>query len=71
MIQRQLVTCRLTLLDSIHAIQYLVPNLTPPYLLLKYHVKANCWISCGKGVGTSVNPGLATGSLKYTAEQIL
>lgn len=40
------------------------------YLLRKYHVNANCWVSLGNGVGTSVNPGLATGCLKYTAEQI-
>ena len=41
------------------------------YLLLKYHVKANCCVSAANGVGTSASPGLATGCLKYTVEQIL
>jgi len=41
------------------------------YLLLRYQLNANCCTSAGNGVGTSDNPGLATGCLKYTAEQIL
>lgn len=38
-----------------------------PYLLLKYQLKANALISVLYGVGTSPNPGLATGCRKYTA----
>lgn len=47
------------------------PNQTPPlttqlllYLLFKYQLKANCPVSYANGVGTSANPGLATGCLK-------
>ncbi len=38
-----------------------------PYLLLKYQLKANALISVLYGVGTSPNPGLATGCRIYTA----
>lgn len=41
------------------------------YLLLRYQLNASCCVSAGNGVGTSAKPGLATGCLKYTAEQIL
>ncbi len=41
------------------------------YLLLRYQLNASCCVSAGNGVGTSDKPGLATGCLKYTAEQIL
>lgn len=45
--------------------------LTPPYLLLKYQLKASPFTSSAYGVGTSASPGLATGCLKYTAEHTL
>jgi hypothetical protein len=41
------------------------------HLLLKYHAKALALVPSAKGVGTSANPGLATGCLKYTAAHIL
>ena len=34
------------------------------YLLLKYHWKAKSPVSGPKGLGTSANPGLATGCRK-------
>src|SRR5271156_1132427 len=40
------------------------------HLLLKYHAKALAFVPSAKGVGTSANPGLATGCLKYTAAHI-
>ena len=42
-----------------------------PYRRLKYQLKANWCVSGENGLGTSLNPGLATGCLKYTAAQIL
>jgi hypothetical protein len=54
------------IIHNLHLISY-----TLLYLLRKYQLNANCCISAGNGVGTSVNPGRATGCLKYTAEQIL
>lgn len=42
-----------------------------PYLRLKYQLKANALTSLANGVGTSPNPGLATGWRRYTAEHIL
>jgi hypothetical protein len=41
------------------------------YRRLKYQLKANWCVSGENGLGTSLNPGLATGCLKYTAAQIL
>ena len=41
------------------------------YLLLKYQLNASEFTSLPKGVGTSPNPGLATGCRRYTALQIL
>lgn len=40
------------------------------YRLLKYQLKPSAIVSAWKGVGTSAKPGLATGCLKYTAEQM-
>lgn len=66
--QRKLIPCQFFICRT--HISYISPPFSAVYLRLKYHVKANCCVSAPNGVGTSANPGLATGCLRYTAEQI-